>query len=78
LSSPRSLDGAEPECEPGHCVTCADEAIEMLVLATDGSGLASCVDPEGASVEVMTELVGEVAPGDAVLVHAGAAIARAA
>lgn len=78
MSSPRSLDGAEPDCRAGHCVTCADEAIEMLVLTTDGSGLASCVDPEGVPVEVMTELVGEVAPGDAVLVHAGAAIARAA
>jgi len=78
LSSRRHLEEAESECQAGHCVTCADEAIEMLVLATHGSGLASCVDPEGASVEVMTELVGEVAPGDAVLVHAGAAIARAA
>ena len=79
MSSGRAPYEAVQECDAGgHCVTCADEAVEMLVLATDGSGLASCVDPEGVPVEVMTELVGEVAPGDAVLVHAGAAIARAA
>ncbi len=50
----------------------------MTVLATDGAGLARCVDDEGASIDVMTDLVGEVAPGDALLVHAGTALVRAA
>jgi hydrogenase maturation factor len=37
-------------------------------------GIAVC----GDGVEVMTDLVGEVEPGDGLLVHAGVAIARLA
>ena len=65
-------------CDDGHCVTCSDEAVPMLVLEADGFGLARCEDPDGVPSDVMTDLVGEVAPGDALLVHAGTAIARAA
>ena len=55
-----------------HCVTCSDEGVSMdVVEARDG--IALC---EGGA-EVMTDLVGDVAPGDELLVHAGAAIARA-
>ncbi|MBA2359133.1 MAG: HypC/HybG/HupF family hydrogenase formation chaperone [Actinobacteria bacterium] len=50
----------------------------MLVVETDGSGLARCVDPDGNATDVMTDLVGEVAPGEALLVHAGTALTRAA
>ena len=57
-----------------HCITCSDEGLPMRVLATDEDGLALC---EG-DVEVMTTLVGSVAPGDQVLVHAGVAIAKLA
>jgi hydrogenase expression/formation protein HypC len=58
-------------CDSDHCVTCSDEAVEMRVLAPGDDGLAQC---DGG--EVMTDLVGPVAAGDTVLVHAGVAIAR--
>jgi hydrogenase maturation factor len=65
-------------CEDGRCVTCADEAVPMRVLAPPVDGLALCAGAEGAETEVMTDLVGAVAPGDDVLVHAGVALARVA
>ncbi|MDX6408227.1 MAG: hypothetical protein QOE13_1298 [Gaiellaceae bacterium] len=63
-------------CADDHCITCSDEGKEMHVVVARTGGLALCADPEGAQAEVMTELVGSVEPGDAVLVHAGVAIAR--
>ena len=60
------------ECGSGHCVTCSDEAVPMRVDEVRDDGTALC---EGS--EVMTELVGAVAPGDVLLVHAGTALARA-
>jgi hypothetical protein len=59
-------------CDDGHCVTCADEGVPMRVLELRRPALAIC---EG-DVEVMTDLVGDVSPGDELLVHAGVAIAR--
>ena len=60
-------------CDDGHCVTCADEAVPMRVVESGEDGIALC---EGG-VEVMIDLVGAVAPGDELLVHAGTALARA-
>jgi hydrogenase maturation factor len=60
-------------CDEPHCTTCSDEGVPMRVLEVGADGLARC---EGG-VEVMTELVGPVAPGDEVLVHAGVALVRA-
>ncbi len=60
--------------EPG-CITCGDIAVVLMVLSTDGID-ALCRDDEGRSEVVATELVGEVRPGDKVLVHAGVAIER--
>ena len=57
-----------------HCITCSDEGVPMRVLETTGDRLALC---EGG-VEVMTELVGAVEPGDELLVHAGVALQRLA
>ncbi len=64
-------------CDESHCITCSDEAVRMLVVAADAPGLARCEGPDGARSDVMTDLVGDVAPGDALLVHAGTALARA-
>jgi hydrogenase maturation factor len=61
-------------CDEHHCITCSDEGVPMRVLEARGDGLAVC---EG-DVEVMTELVGDVEPGDELLVHAGVAIQRLA
>jgi hypothetical protein len=46
----------------------------MRVVEVRGDGTALCSD----GAEVMTDLVGDVAPGDELLVHAGTAIATAA
>jgi hydrogenase maturation factor len=62
--------------DPFHCVTCSDEGVPMRVLAPAGEGLALCEDARGSTVEVMTALVGPVAAGERVLVHAGTALVR--
>ena len=66
-------------CEdPHHCVTCADAGVAMRVVAVDDArGLALCETADGAAREsVEIALVDAVAPGDALLVHAGTALAR--
>jgi hydrogenase maturation factor len=63
-------------CDDDRCITCSDEGREMHVVVAREDGLAMCTDAEGGQAEVMTELVGLVEPGDAVVVHAGVAIAR--
>ena len=64
-------------CATEHgCITCADEGVEVTVLAAAHDGLAPCADGNGVAGEVDVALVGDVAPGDALLVHAGVAIAR--
>jgi hydrogenase maturation factor len=62
-------------CGADHCVTCSDEAHPMRVLVVEPLALARCIDESGSTSDVMIELVGEVAAGDVVLVHAGVAIA---
>jgi hydrogenase maturation factor len=60
--------------EPG-CLTCGDVAVVLRVRSVLGSD-ADCTDEQGRSEKVAVELVGPVVPGDALLVHAGVAIAR--
>jgi hydrogenase maturation factor len=49
----------------------------MRVIEAAADGIAICAREEGGDAsEVMTDLVGSVAPGDAVLVHAGVALTR--
>ena len=63
--------------DPHHCVTCADEGVPMRVVAVDGGrGLALCEAASGARESVEIALVEPVAPGDALLVHAGTALVR--
>jgi hypothetical protein len=66
-----------------HCITCGDVAVGMRIVRRDpATRLAWCSqaapgDGSAAGGEwVDTELVGDVRPGDLVLVHAGAALAR--
>ena len=62
-------------CATDHgCITCADEGVVVRVAATGADGMADCVDPEGVRGAVDVALVGEVVPGDALLVHAGVAL----
>jgi hydrogenase maturation factor len=67
-----------PACDdPFHCVTCSDEGVAMEVVAVDEDrGLALCAAPDGTRSSVEIALVGTVGPGDALLVHAGTALAR--
>jgi hydrogenase expression/formation protein HypC len=61
------------------CITCGDHAVELRVVSVDEArGLAMCADDHGGSAEVDVLLVAPVAPGDVLLVHAGAAIGRGA
>jgi hydrogenase assembly chaperone HypC/HupF len=63
--------------DPHHCITCADEGVPMRVVAIDEErGLALCAAPDGERSSVEIALVGAVAPGDALLVHAGTALTR--
>ena len=48
----------------------------MRVVSPTHDGLAQCVDDAGARSVVMTDLVGDVARGDRILVHAGVALSR--
>ena len=71
----------EPEPQPtacgsDHCITCGDDGIPMTAVRVDAAqGLAVCADDAGSEATVEISLVGPVAPGDRVLVHAGVAIA---
>jgi hydrogenase maturation factor len=66
--------GATCSAEPG-CITCGDVAVVLTVSAVEGRD-ARCRDDAGRQELVATELVGEVAVGDRLLVHAGVAIER--
>jgi hydrogenase maturation factor len=67
------------ECVADHgCITCGDEAIPMTVLDIDCErGLALCSDAEGRRSSVEIALVDPVMSGEALLVHAGTALAHA-
>jgi hydrogenase maturation factor len=64
-------------CDPHvGCITCGDVGVEMDVIAVGEGGLATCADATGERREVEVALVGEVAAGDRVLVHADVALTR--
>jgi hydrogenase maturation factor len=65
-------------CIGDHCITCSDEGVPMRVVEAGADGVARCAAEDGATSEVMTDLVGTVEPGDSVLVHAGVALLRLA
>jgi hypothetical protein len=75
--STRTEAWSAPECAEQHCITCGDQGIPLLVVALEGDGLARCRDaaaPAEADAIVDVQLVGDVTPGDRVLVHAGVAL----
>ena len=68
-----------PACADEHCITCGDQGLPLRIVALEGSGLALCRDeaaPGEPDSTVDVQLVGDVAAGDLVLVHAGVALAR--
>ena len=59
------------------CITCGDQGVPVRVLSADETtALAVCADASGATEQIATELVGPVAPGDVLLVHAKVALAH--
>jgi hydrogenase maturation factor len=63
-------------CDSGeHCITCGDVGVPMRVVVAEPEGeLALCERDDGERQTVDTGIVGPVRAGDALLVHAGAAL----
>ncbi len=74
---PGLLVSTDPDCTDEVCVTCSDEGRPgEVVLAPETPYSPALVRTATGEEAVDVTLVGEVAPGDLVLVHAGSAIAR--
>ena len=71
------IDRAARGIHQERCITCGDEAIEMIIIRVRDDELALCERADGARSSVEVALVAPVKPGDRVLVHAGTAIAHA-
>ncbi len=74
---PGLLNAEDDECTDEVCVTCSDEGrlaevVEAPATLTDAAAVRTATGEEDVDVT----LVGEVAPGDLILVHAGMALAR--
>ncbi len=67
-----------PVCatDPSGCITCGDVAVPLTVIDVVDGRNADCQNDDGAVERVATDLVGEVAAGDRLLVHARVAIAH--
>ena len=63
-------------CASEHCITCSDEGVPMRVLEPGTDGIAVCAGEDDAPCDVLVDLVGTVASGDTLLVHAGVALLR--
>ena len=69
--------GAVPRCDHAvGCVTCGDEAVAMRVVRFDKRRDLALCRTEGRTRTVDTLLVGAVAPGEVLLVHADVALQR--
>ena len=62
-------------CGEAHCITCGDDGVAMRVLELRDCD-AVCADAERERHHVAIDLVGPVAVGDELLVHAGVAISH--
>lgn len=64
-------------CTDEVCITCSDEGrLGEVITPPAGQFLPALVRTERGEEEVDVTLVGEVVPGDLILIHAGGAIAR--
>jgi hypothetical protein len=71
---PGLLTARDPACDDEVCVTCSDEGVLAEVVIEHAAG--TTVRSVRGTETIDTGLVGPVAPGDLVLVHAGTAISR--
>lgn len=76
-SPPRTAPDTGAACavDDDGCITCGDVAVALTVVEV-GEYDAVCRDDDGRAELVATELVGELSPGDQVLVHAKVALER--
>lgn len=76
-AAPSGTDQPEPSApdELGACITCGDVAVVLEVVSIRGAD-AVCRAPDGGTELVAVELVGPLAPGDRLLVHAKVALER--
>ncbi|MDQ3485178.1 MAG: HypC/HybG/HupF family hydrogenase formation chaperone [Actinomycetota bacterium] len=74
---PGLLTEKDEDCAEDVCVTCSDEGrFGEVVLAPECAGGSALVRTATGEEPVDVTLLGDVAPGDLVLVHAGTAITR--
>lgn len=71
----QQLQSCRSTPDGAHCVTCGDDAVEVVVLdlLTGDTALAGLDD---ATLEVDISLVDAVTPGDRLLVHGGVALSK--
>lgn len=74
---PRTIPDTGAACtvDDDGCITCGDVAVALTVVET-GEYDALCRDDAGRTELVATELVGDLTPGDQVLVHARVALEK--
>lgn len=74
---PGLLAPVEAECTDDVCITCSDEGrIAEIIEAPTGPFEPALVRTATGEEEVDVTLVGDVQPGDLILVHAGSALTR--
>jgi hydrogenase maturation factor len=65
------------ECDGPTCITCSDQGTVAEIVRAPAAAWEDALVRTAAGVEAAdVSLVGEVAAGDLVLIHAGAAIGR--
>jgi hydrogenase maturation factor len=63
-------------CSDDVCITCADQLLEVVVVAVSADGSTATVTCEGTEAEVSIDLVDGVGAGDHLLSHGGVALQR--
>ncbi len=79
MSAPTRPAAGPGAPSPRRCdvrATCADSPDARAQRGSDRGARACAVDEAGRQLTVDTGILGDVAPGEALLVHAGAALAR--
>jgi hydrogenase maturation factor len=64
------------EIDNFHCITCADEAVQVQVVKVNPAENLAVVELNGAYEEIDVTLIEVVQPGDILLAHGGVALAK--
>ncbi len=63
-------------CSDEVCITCADQLLEVVVVAVSADGSTATVTCDGTEGEVSIDFVDGVVTGDHLLSHGGVALQR--